>query len=410
MTTAQLRQQSPQDYTRNLIERVHARIASVNGWSYVFSQIPAFQDAVAKAPAQVPCPFGGQGKTKFRFRKKDLYTGSAIHQEYPPNQFVDGIDILSVFYNLSKAQTCKQILSEFFGDDIKAPLKESDIINLTKYNSEMKSACELSPEEVESRIAKLEAVYHFTNPVTPYCAVAKYLSNRGINRILTNFPADIGFNPKLYYWDADLKAGLRLPAMPTIFRCAKGRALTIHRTFLDGKGGKANVVNPKLMMKPPYDMSGGSAQLYEPHYDPMTKIWTLCVSEGIENALSVVEATSMPCWAACAAYFMEAMEIPDNVMPAPDVKGINFYIWADKDKANEKGNHAGLDAANKLKDRMTKLFSERYPASQLTIEVFEPALPIPQGKKGVDWNDVLMSQGSAGFPIVWAPETLAQLK
>ena len=59
---------------------------------------------------------------------------------------------------------------------------------------------------------------------------------------------------------------------------------------------------------------------------------------------------------------------------------------------------------------MSELFSLRYPASQLTIEVFEPGLPIPEGKKGIDWNDVLMSQGSEGFPIVWDPEILAQLK
>ncbi|MCW4868896.1 hypothetical protein M7820_22905, partial [Enterobacter hormaechei subsp. xiangfangensis] len=58
----------------------------------------------------------------------------------------------------------------------------------------------------------------------------------------------------------------------------------------------------------------------------------------------------------------------------------------------------------------TKPFlAKRYPASKLTIEVFEPAQDIPDGKKGIDWNDVLQLTGQDGFPIHWAPECLNQL-
>ncbi|MDM5002558.1 hypothetical protein [Escherichia albertii] len=53
--------------------------------------------------------------------------------------------------------------------------------------------------------------------------------------------------------------------------------------------------------------------------------------------------------------------------------------------------------------------AKRYPASKLTIEVFEPAQDIPDGKKGIDWNDVLQLTGQDGFPIHWAPECLNQL-
>lgn len=97
------------------------------------------------------------------------------------------------------------------------------------------------------------------------------------------------------------------------------------------------------------------------------------------------------------------------LLPPPDVKYINFYIWADKDIANSQGTRAGIEAAQRLQSRMVEFLAKRYPASKLTIEVFEPAQDIPDGKKGIDWNDVLQLTGQDGFPIHWAPECLNQL-
>lgn len=54
--------------------------------------------------------------------------------------------------------------------------------------------------------------------------------------------------------------------MIAIYRDTRGRPLTIHRTYVDKNGDKAPVENPKLMMKPPADMTGGSIQLFD-HYD-----------------------------------------------------------------------------------------------------------------------------------------------
>ena len=58
----------PQEVSEHFIKLVHARIAEVSGWKYIFERIPAFKDACAKA--EVPCPFTGAGKSKFRFRQK----------------------------------------------------------------------------------------------------------------------------------------------------------------------------------------------------------------------------------------------------------------------------------------------------------------------------------------------------
>ncbi|MEX0634707.1 toprim domain-containing protein (plasmid) [Serratia ureilytica] len=79
----------------------------------------------------------------------------------------------------------------------------------------------------------------------------------------------------------------------------------------------------------------------------------LGVSEGIENALSVTEATSIPCWASSSSTFMEMLEIPEYLMPPSDCQFIELSIWADKDRVNPNtGNSAGESAARVLKSRM----------------------------------------------------------
>lgn len=42
---------TPHEVTDHFIKMVHARIAEVSGWRYVFDRIPAFKDACDKALA-----------------------------------------------------------------------------------------------------------------------------------------------------------------------------------------------------------------------------------------------------------------------------------------------------------------------------------------------------------------------
>ncbi|MGV7963787.1 toprim domain-containing protein [Photorhabdus tasmaniensis] len=400
---------TPHEVSDHFIKLVHARIAEVAGWRYVFERIPAFKEACEKAPRQVPCPFTGNGKSKFRFRKKDLYTGCAIHNDYAVNAFCDGIDVLAEHYKLTKTQTCKKILTDFFGMDLYAPLTDADILSERRYKTAVRATETLDSEEVEKRLRKLEVLYHYTGEIKPNSPVAMYLRKRGFKRILNHLPKDLGLNNRLYYWNQEKQKASTYPGMIAIYRDTRGRPLTIHRTFVEKDGDKANVDNPKLMMKPPADMTGGSIQLFDPHYDSVSCTWTLGVAEGIENALSVTEATSTPCWAASSAWCLENVVVPDYLLPPSDAKVINFYIWADKDIANTKGNCAGMASAKRLQNRMEDFFAKRYLASELIVRVFEPACDIPKGKKGVDWNDVLKATGSDGFPIKWAPEFLDQL-
>ncbi|MBL1875113.1 topoisomerase, partial [Klebsiella pneumoniae] len=62
------------------------------------------------------------------------------------------------------------------------------------------------------------------------------------------------------------------------------------------------------------------------------------------------------------------------------------------------GKQAGEFAARVLKSRMEPLLAERYPDAKVCVNVHLPELDIPDGAKGVDWNDVLMLKGHEAFP------------
>ncbi len=47
---------------------------------------------------------------------------------------------------------------------------------------------------------------------------------------------------------------------------------------------------------------------------------------------------------------------------------------------------------------MEPLLAERYPEATVRVEIHLPELDIPDGAKGVDWNDVLMLKGHEAFP------------
>lgn len=76
------------------------------------------------------------------------------------------------------------------------------------------------------------------------------------------------------YWHGVNKPASFHPTMVAIFNDKLGRNCTIHKTHLSDDGlVKADVENPKLMMKPVYQMNGGSIQLFKPTYDEMSKAW-----------------------------------------------------------------------------------------------------------------------------------------
>jgi putative DNA primase/helicase len=129
-----------------------------------------------------------------------------------------------------------------------------------------------------------------------------------------------------------------------------GSPLSIHRTFIAHDGGGKAPVDPEKMSLGP--CRGGVVRL-----GPVRN--RLMIAEGIETALSAMQATGQPAWAALSAAGLRALELP------PDI--VNIVVLADGD---EPGEAAARDAA------------QRWKREGRCIRIARPP-------HGLDFNDVL---------------------
>lgn len=248
-------------------------------------------------------------------------------------------------------------------------------VRLVGKEDEQKKALE---NEAKAR-EQFEAVKRLWMRSVPYqegdvkCRIlSRYFVNRGIDTSVFP-PNDVRFCPDAVYRD---KNGVisRHPAMIAVVRDIVGRPITLHKTFLSENGGKADVEIQKRLMPVPKGktISGGAIRLGLPQGE------ILCVAEGIETALSVQSATGLPCWSTICAQGMKSLEVPESVK--------TVLVFADKD-----ASEVGEEAARELCDRLR--------SKGILAIVMNIAEPIPEGAKGIDWNDILLTKGRDAFPV-----------
>ena len=196
------------------------------------------------------------------------------------------------------------------------------------------------------------------------------MQSRGLDSLIPDWPS-IRFHPNMQYKDDNGKLIGYYPAMLALIQ--KGNeAITIHRTFLTPNGCKISADSKKWMPIPSDKIVTGSAiRLGNPGR-------VLCVTEGIETALAVIEATGMVTWPLINATLMARFEIPDGVE--------KLIIWSDLDRS-----FAGTFAATKL--------AERAKAQGIEAVIREPKGPIPVEVKSIDWLDVLNQLGPNAFAL-----------
>lgn len=176
---------------------------------------------------------------------------------------------------------------------------------------------------------------------------------------------DVRFTRALPYFNANGKKVAEFPAMLSIVRDSQGKPVSIHRTYLDMRcSGKAPVDKPKKLMGYVGSLSGAAIRLGKP-----TPV--LGVAEGIETALAVSEATGTTCWAAISAPILGNFQPPEGTE--------RVVVWADKDRSG-----AGERYALKLKERLE--------AQGIPVTVMLPSQAIPEGKKSIDWRDVVATK------------------
>jgi len=183
--------------------------------------------------------------------------------------------------------------------------------------------------------------------------VERYLMSRGIK-----IPPSqaVRFLPRCPH-----PSGATFPAMLGLVQHAQHGAVAVHRTFLKENGSaKAGVDPDKASLGA---VSGGAVRLSPAEADQ----W-LVVAEGIETALSVMQACHLPGWAALSAGGISKLVLPDSVS--------KVLICADND-ANGVGQRAANAAA------------ERFLSEGRKVRV--ALAPAP----GVDFNDLLQGIGTA---------------
>jgi len=202
--------------------------------------------------------------------------------------------------------------------------------------------------------------------------VRLYLQSRGLDNMIPNWPS-IRFHPRMQYRDEDGKLIGKYPAILALVE-RDSEAITIHRTFLTPDGCKAAVDSPKKMMPTPSNkiVMGSAIRLGAPGR-------VLCVTEGFETALAVIEATGMVTWPLISSTLMSGFIIPSGVE--------KLIIWSDLDLS-----FAGSFAAAKL--------TERANAQGVEAVTCEPKGPIPANAKSIDWLDVLNQYGPNAFSVI----------
>ena len=330
-------------------------------WEEIFKDLAggALDAAMDKPGFHVSCPIhGGRGGDGFRLFKDYHTTGGGICNTCGGKS--NGFAVLSWLKGIAFRDAVKEVANWVRGGSnmAAAPIKRPP-------------PPEAKPIDYTKAAENIQQVWTESQPILGTVAEL-YLAQRGIYR--ENIPPSLRFHPRLKFYDPkDKKDYGYFPTMLAPVKNKDGLILSLHRTFLTEKGEKAPVPEPKKLMAKCADLGGSAIKLWTPRD-------VLGLAEGIETALAARAIARIPVWSCVSAVLLELVEVPDSVR--------HVVIWADKDRT-----FTGQKSAEKAADRL----AERGK----TVEICTPEGLIPEDKKGIDWLDVLMTQGIEGFPVNW---------
>jgi len=179
----------------------------------------------------------------------------------------------------------------------------------------------------EDKLAALRRVWRESKPIQRGDEAYAYLAGRGLS--LYDLPEAVRVHPSLRYRD-DEHQGV-YPAMLATVTAPDGKAVSLHRTYLQG-GRKAPVSAPKKLMQG-LPLSGAAIRL-----TAVSEV--LGIAEGIETALAASELFEVPVWSCVSAQGVESFEPPAGVR--------EVIVFADHDE-NFAGQAAAYRAAHRLK-------------------------------------------------------------
>ena len=179
----------------------------------------------------------------------------------------------------------------------------------------------------DDKLAALRRAFMASKPIERDDEACLYLAGRGLR--LHDLPESIRTHSGMAYLD-DGKVLGTFPAMLATITSPTGKAVSIHRTYIQG-GRKAPVPAPKKLMQG-LPLAGAAIRL-----TPISR--TLGIAEGIETALAAAELFEVPTWSCISTAGIETFAPPEGVE--------HIVIFADHDE-NFAGHAAAYRAAHRL--------------------------------------------------------------
>jgi putative DNA primase/helicase len=180
-----------------------------------------------------------------------------------------------------------------------------------------------------------------------------YLRRRGI--AFERGPAQLRFVSKATYVHEN-RSRTEHPAMAALYVSPDTKSYTVHFTYLDAAGNKADLPKQKKLA-PGRVPPGGAVRL-------ANSAETMGIAEGIETALSASQLFDIPVWSALSAGGLVKWQPPATAR--------HIIVFGDNDSS-----HAGQAAAHSLVHR-------------LKMEGLAAEVRIPDDEG--DWNDVLLAE------------------
>lgn len=331
-------------------------------WEDILADLaPSVSDATANVGKHVDCPShpGTTGKN-LRVPRKWADEGGMVCNTC--GAFPDGYAVLMWQNGWSFGEAVNAV-ADWLGD-----------IPVTLSLAEQKRHEERQRQKARREVVEKDRARNYLNRVWstsvslthPSAEPArKYLLSRGIT-LHPHQNDDLRFHQDLTYRDENGKEAGRYPALLARMRASNGTPASILRIYLTRDGRKLPRGDAKKMMTPCNTIKGGAIRIGRP-------AGTIGVAEGVETALSVTTLHGITCWAAFSATLLAEFE------PPPMTEKV--IIYADHDRSG-----TGAKAARTLLER---LWSQGIMAA-----IRFPEGEIPEGRKGVDWNDVLLERAA----------------
>jgi len=318
-------------------------------WLSAFNALaPALSEAASQLGQNVPCPISG-GTDGFRLFKDANFTGGGVKQS--ERVIPEGIDMLMWVNNWSFPEAYDALSEWLDGKSVQAgPI----------YLPEKKPVDETKLRAWLNRIwgEALALDHTMSYPARAYFSYRRVLRSAFAAR-------DIRFHPNLNYKG---KGGVLLgtyPAILCLVRNNSGAPVGIHRTFITKGGLKVEIGDGHKARKLTPTVSQESKGRVIRTNEPVAGV--LGIAEGLETALSVLEARSFPVWPGLSNTMLQSFVPPTGVHTV-----INFL---DKDR-----NKASENSGEIVKENLT-------PRGIRVINLLPPTPILDTDPKGVDWAD-----------------------